>query len=164
MRKHFNLETPEVKAILCDVWRSSKKSYYRIDPVTGRHVVANLKQELVAIGMHGVDASALLQSGKFPVGKFKHNRPPQGPKLPPIARAIETEIEVYELALPVSIVTVEPTPLPVLLEQPTVERRSTGQCDLSHGKKKTGPKPISDEEREAKLALAIRIITPNAGS
>jgi hypothetical protein len=131
--ERFTLENPQVKAILCDVWRSSKKSYYRIDPETGRHVVANLKKELVAIGVKWKISFCPLTVWSLPVSPFLHVRAPQRRKIIPV-RELETEIdvdtvEVYELVVenPPAVI-----PVPVSLPEP----------EITPPKKKTGPKPI----------------------
>lgn len=67
------LHDPRVLDILSDVIRSSKKSYFRIDP-DGKHRAAPVKLELLALGVNGVYSSRLLQEYPFPQAPFIHNR------------------------------------------------------------------------------------------
>ena len=64
------LHDPRVLDILSDVIRSSKKSYFRIDP-DGKHRAAPVK---LALGVNGVYSSRLLQEYPFPQAPFIHNR------------------------------------------------------------------------------------------
>src|ERR1700726_409404 len=85
---------PAVEALLKNVIRSSKKSYYRIGP-DGRHCVAPVKIELVRLGISGTLASRLLQEYQFPVAEFIYNRKP-APPLPEAVLAARREKKVLK--------------------------------------------------------------------
>ena len=93
----FTVDSPEVVRILAGVWRSTKKSYYRIGE-DGRHIAASIKLELVAAGVASSVASRILQAADLPCLPFVHNRSSK-PKAT-VEREPLTEIgatlEVYE--------------------------------------------------------------------
>jgi hypothetical protein len=71
---------PRVIALLSTVIRCSRRSYFRRDE-HGRDTIANVKLELIAMGVGGCMATRLLQEYPFPEGEFRYNRKRNG-KLP----------------------------------------------------------------------------------
>jgi hypothetical protein len=143
----FTLASPEVIAVLSGVHRSTKKSYYRI--VDGRHVSCSVKIELMALGIAGATASKLLQTADLPSAR---------PRLV-ASREVETErevtVEVYEAAIECpgeeELGAHAPEPVPIC-ETQVVERKPATVVEKQI--RKNGPKPLTEEEREAKLAKA----------
>jgi hypothetical protein len=140
----FTLASPEVVAILSGVHRSTKKSYYRI--VDGRHVACKLKRELMALGIAGATASKLLQTADLPSAPFIFNRTAARPRVV-AEREVEMErevaVEVYEAETLVNRDVDTPAPIPESISPMplTVTEKPT---------KKTGPKPVTEDEREEK--------------
>jgi hypothetical protein len=148
----FTLASPEVIAVLSGVHRSTKKSYYRI--VDGRHVSCPVKIELMALGIAGATASKLLQTADLPSAPFIFNRQTARPRVV-ASREVETEIEVtvevYEAAIE------SPGEEELGATAPNCETQQaepTPETVTEKPIKKNGPKPLTEEEREAKVAKA----------
>jgi hypothetical protein len=160
--KPYTLESPEVIAILHDVWRSTKRSYYRITP-EGKHVAYAVKLELVALGICDTIASRLLQSADLPTAPFVHNR--TGARLKPATpeglitkvHAVEVYQELEDHAeTPTGISVAGPVEVtPTVSETVATEEVAEAKAPPSKEKKKEA-KTLADEQiaKAAKVARA----------
>jgi hypothetical protein len=148
----FTLASPEVIAILSGVHRSTKKSYYRI--VDGRHVSCSVKIELMSLGIAGATASKLLQTADLPSAPFIFNRTAARRKVvaeTEVEKEREVTVEVYEAAIecPVDQELGEVAATPAATsEMQLVEPKPVPTTETPS--KKTGPKAMSEDEREEK--------------
>ena len=154
--KHYTLESPEVIAILQDVWKSSKGSYYRISP-DGRHSACTVRQELVALGICPTIASRLLRDAVLPTARFIHNR--TGTKLAPIIpealiTTVDASVEVHQQCEEQEIQSSEPMSTMVDIEatsevqSPVSETVAAEEVVLEAPRlkeKKKEPKPLTDQ-------------------
>jgi hypothetical protein len=85
IHRKFSLDSPEVAALLANVWKSGTKSYYRI--VDGKHIQIPLRGELMTLGMCSKTATTLLSEANIPNGKFVYNKPEIKSKLTAEAQA-----------------------------------------------------------------------------
>ena|ERR1700722_20050944 len=138
--KQYTVHSPEVKAILFDVLKSGTGSYYRISP-DGKHVACRIKQELTALGMCSSIVSRLLREADLPVAAFIHNRTVNKPK-----REIDATVELYEVECGLNTHLSMDTELSLTTPIP----RPTEAKTL----KKTGPKAMTEDEREGKRLKA----------
>lgn len=149
----FSIDSPEVRKILDGVTKSTGKGYFRIEE-SGKHTVVAARNELMRLGMGAATATHLLQSSHLPTAPFIYKRKSQARPVAerePITE-IEARLEVYE-----------PAPL---------ETQPADRVVAPPAPSRSGPPPLTEEEREAKAAKAeekangkrFQLIATNSGS
>ena len=181
MKSKYNLESPEVGAILNNVWKSGVKTYYRIDD-EGKHVDIPVRQQLVAaLGISTRIATKLLQAADLPSAPFVHNATQVKPVTVAVGRdaqltsgskfhsAVEEEhcstsrtgqLNLKQITQQLAELEddaeslVEEEPEDPEDSEPEAFTASVNSEPVVNQSTRRGPRPISLDEREAKAAKA----------
>jgi hypothetical protein len=170
---HYTVDSPAVREILSGVYKNATRNYFKIAP-DGRCEVFAVRTQLMASGMGSTSASKILDQAHIPAGTFVLN---PSVKLEGVT-VIRADVEVYGVG-PLEEEPSErddqgrwigsPAATIVSVGQDSIgndddmlpgEREETAPvCSvtehllpLSKPVKKNGPKALTEEEREEKLA------------
>jgi hypothetical protein len=145
---HYTIDSPAVREILTGVYRNANRNYFRIAP-DGRCDVFAVRTHLMALGMGSTSASKILEQANIPAGTFVLNpsvKLDQGRWVDgPCPTIVGQDSIEHDDDMPVcelrshSEVTIDPSVTDDLIPQ-------------SKPVKKSGPKSLTEEEREEKLA------------
>jgi hypothetical protein len=170
--KHYTLDSPAVREILSGVYKNATRNYFKIAP-DGRCEVFAVRTQLMALGMGSTSASKILEAADIPLGNFVLN---------PVVKLegvtmVRADVEVYgagpweeqpserddedgSVHLPRQLSQFGQDSIGHDYDMLPGEREETVPvCPVtehllpqSKPVKKSGPKSLTDEEREEKLA------------
>jgi hypothetical protein len=171
---HYTVESPAVREILSGVYKNATRNYFKIAP-DGRCEVFAVRTQLMALGMGSTSASKILEQANIPLGSFVLN---PVVKLEGVTM-VRADVEVYgaapweeavgveelpserddqgRLSLPDSCRAGFTAPIIIGADQDSIDHDDDmlpGETEETSPSKlkKSGPKALTEEEREEKLA------------